>query len=104
VSSVEVESCTTKLPPSSTNLPEDIEQVLQEIMTQEVVSLSRKMLHERQQIVAEERPLTSQVTTENSSVSSLNEQCKLKADIFIPSVDINDASSRAIATFNIEIL
>ena len=48
VSSVEVEPRTTKSPPPSADLPEDIEQALREIATQEVVSLSRKMLHEQQ--------------------------------------------------------
>jgi len=93
MSSVEVEPHATKSPPASTNLPEDIEQALREIATQEVVSLSRKMLHEQQQTVAVEKPLTSQATKENNSVSPLHEQSKLKADIFIPSAGINDVCS-----------
>ncbi|XP_065906639.1 centrosomal protein of 162 kDa-like isoform X1 [Dysidea avara] len=93
VGSVEVEPHTTKSPPPSTDLHEDIEQVLREIATQEVVSLSRKMLNKRQQMVAEEKTLTSQTAKENNSLSSLHEQSKLKADIFVPSVDINDVSS-----------
>ena len=90
MSSVEVKPLAAKSPPSSTDLPKDIELALREIATQEVASLSRKMLHERQQAVTTEKPLASQSA---KTESPLHEQSKVKTDIFVPSIDINDASS-----------
>lgn len=74
---------------SPPDLPEDIEQVLRELATQEVVSLSRKILHEKQM---ETQTVSHSKTAQNEEIRPpLHE--KLSKDIHIPTSDCNVFSS-----------
>ena len=78
---------------SPSDLPEDIEQVLREIATQEVVSLSRKILHEKQAEVENTQTVSQQLeSVQNHEIrTQLHE--KLTKDIHMPSSDCNIISS-----------
>lgn len=86
---------------SSSDLPEDIEEVLRELATQEVVSLSRKILHEKQTEL--EKPKTekekAQTVSQQSQIAQ-NHQVKIplgdeifSKEIHVPLSDCNVFSS-----------
>lgn len=91
---------------SPSDLPEDIEQVLRELATQEVVSLSRKMLHEKQTEGEKAQTISQQLqTAQNCDEIRTQLHEKASKHIQIPSSDRNVVSSSEnllaeIASFN----
>ena len=78
---------------SPADLPEDIEQVLRELATQEVVSLSRKMLHEKQTEIENVQTVSQQFQTTKTDEIRTQPHKKLSKDIHIPLSDCNIVSS-----------
>ena len=78
---------------SPASLPEDIEQVLQELATQEVVSLSRKMLHEKQTEIENVQAVSQQFQTAKTDEIRTQPHEKFSKDIHIPLSDCNIVSS-----------
>ena len=84
---------------SSSDLPEDIEEVLRELATQEVVSLSRKILHEKQTELEKAETEKSQTVSQQSQTAQ-NHQVKIplgdekfSKEIHVPLSDCNVFSS-----------
>lgn len=84
---------------SSSDLPEDIEEVLRELATQEVVSLSRKILHEKQTELEKAETEKAQTVSQQSQTSQ-NHQVniplgdeKFSKEIRVPLSDCNVFSS-----------
>lgn len=78
---------------SPAGLPEDIEQVLRELATQEVVSLSRKMLHEKETEIEDIQTVSQQLQTAQNHEIKTQPGGKLSQDIHIPLSDCNIVSS-----------
>ena len=78
---------------SPAGLPEDIEQVLRELATQEVVSLSRKMLHEKETEIEDIQTVSQQLHTGQNHEIKTQPGGKLSQDIHIPLSDCNIVSS-----------
>ena len=78
---------------SPAGLPEDIEQVLRELATQEVVSLSRKMLHEKETEIEDIQIASQQLQTAQNHQIKTQPGGKLSQDIHIPLSDCNIVSS-----------
>ena len=80
---------------SLSDLPKDIEEVLRELATQEVVSLSRKILHEKQTEMVKAEVEKAQTVSQQSQTAQ-NHKIKTslhEKDIYIPLPDCNVVSS-----------
>ena len=82
---------------SPSNLPEDIEQVLRELATQEVVSLSRKILHEKQTEMENIQTVSQHLQTAHNHEVTTPLHEKLGKDIHIPSSNIVSSSENLLA-------
>ena len=80
---------------SPSGLPEDIEEVLRELATQEIVSLSKKILHEKQTEMEEEevQATLQQLQTAPNKEIKIPLHEKSSKEIHMPSSDCNIASS-----------
>ena len=78
---------------SPSDLPEDIEEVLRELATQEVVSLSRKILHEKQIETKKAQTVSQQSQTAQNHQIKTPLREKFSKDIHVPLSDCNVVSS-----------